>query len=152
MSDSESSVVGDSVLHRLKANSDGHFYTLRVSRQLDAERPNFRTVRDPSETGRDCSDRRLHCEDGTEPGLAFRNAFVGLWCLCQWIRLDDCFNFSLRYEIQGFVEIFGPVLLTANDPNALHDEVHQRNRKRLRVGAHSDKPAVRPQSLNAIHH
>jgi hypothetical protein len=31
-------------------------------------------------------------------------------------------------------------LLTANDLNALDDEVYQRNRKRLRVGTHSDKP------------
>src|SRR6266851_7937636 len=108
--------------------------------------------RDPPETSGDCSDRRLHCEDGAEPGLALRNALVGLRCLCQWVRLDDRFNFSLRYEIKGFVEIFWAVLLTANDPNALRDEVRQRNRKRLHVSAHSDKPAVRPQSLNAVHH
>jgi hypothetical protein len=33
---------------------------------------------DPTENGGDGSDRRLHCEDGAEPGLAVRNAFVGL--------------------------------------------------------------------------
>src|SRR5207249_7936273 len=55
----------------------------------------------------DSSDRRLHCEDGPEPGFALRNAVVGLRCLCQWVRLHNGFNFSFRYEIKRFVEIFG---------------------------------------------
>ena len=33
---------------------------------------------DPTESGGDGSDGRLHCEDGAEPGLAVGNAFVGL--------------------------------------------------------------------------
>ena len=100
----------------------------------------------------DSSDRRLHCEDGPEPGFALRNAVVGLRCLCQWVRLHNGFNFSFRYEIKRFVKIFGAVLLAANYSNALSDEIHQRDRKRLRVGAHRDEPAVRPQSLYAVHH
>src|SRR5438132_3605468 len=100
----------------------------------------------------DSSDRRFHCEAGPEPGLALRNAVVGLRCLCQWVRLDDRFNFSLRYEIKRLVEIFGAVLLAPNYLNAFRDEIHQRDRKRLRVGAHRDEPAVRPQSLYAVHH
>src|SRR5713226_4808337 len=94
---------------------------------------------DPPETGGDCSYRRLHCEDGAEPGLALRNALVGLRRLCHYVRLDARFDFSLCSEIKGFVEIFGAVLLTANDPNALRDQVRQRNRKRLHVDAHSEK-------------
>ena len=69
----------------------------------------------------------LHCEDGAEPGLALGNALVRLLSLCQWIRLNDRFDFSLGYEIQGFVEIFGAVLLTANYPNAFRNEVQQGN-------------------------
>ena len=68
------------------------------------------------------------------------------------VRFDDRFNLPLRYEIKGFVEVFGTVLLAANDTNALRDKVHQRNRKRLCVRTHGDKPAVRPQSLNTVHH
>jgi hypothetical protein len=96
--------------------------------------------------------RRLHCEDGAEPGLAIYNSLVCLRSLGQWIRLDYRFNLPLRYEIKRFVKIFGAVLLAANDANALHDEVHQRNRKRLCVRTHGHKPPVRPQSLNAVHH
>jgi hypothetical protein len=33
---------------------------------------------DPLETSGDCSDRRLHCEDGPEPGPAFRHAVAHL--------------------------------------------------------------------------
>src|SRR5437762_8856577 len=65
----------------------------------------------------DSSDRRLHCEDGPEPGFALRNAVVGLRCLCQWVRLHNGFNFSFRYEIKRFVKIFGAVLLAANYSN-----------------------------------
>ena len=83
----------------------------------------------PARNGGDCSDRRLHCEDGAEPGLALHNALVGLRSLGQWVRLDYRFNFSLRYEIKGFVEIFGAVLLAANDTNALRDEVDQTKSK-----------------------
>jgi hypothetical protein len=78
-------------------------------------------ARDPPETGADCSDRRLHCEHGAESGLALRNLVVDLRCLCQWIRLHNRFNFSLRYEIKRFVKIFGAVLLAANYSNALRD-------------------------------
>src|SRR6202007_693040 len=90
-------------------------------------------------------------QDGTEPSLAFHDAQVGLGSLRQRLRLDDRLNFSLRYEIKGFVEILGAILLAADDTYALHDEVHQGNRKRLGVGAHRDKPARRPQPLNAVH-
>src|SRR6266581_542843 len=87
----------------------------------------------PPENGGDCSYRRLHCEDGAEPGPALRNAFVGLGGLRQWVSLDDRFDFPLRHEIKSFVEIFGAVLLAADDADALHDEIHQRNGKWLRV-------------------
>src|SRR5260370_19804072 len=107
---------------------------------------------DPAENGGDCSYRRLHCEDSAEPGPALRNAFVVLGGLRQWVSLDDGFNFPLRHEIKSFVEIFWAVLLAADDADALHDEIHQRDGKWLRVRAHSDQPAVWPQSLNAIHH
>src|SRR5216683_5345774 len=106
----------------------------------------FLFARDPPETGSDCSDRRLHCEDGAEPGLALGNAVVSPGCLSQWVRLHNRFNSSLRYEIKRFVKIFGAVLLATNYSNALRDEIHQRNRKRLRIGAHGDEPAVRSQS------
>src|SRR5580658_3059159 len=99
---------------------------------------------DPPENGGDCSYRRLHCEDGAEPGAALRNAFVGLGGLRQWVSLDDRFDFPLRHEIKSFVEIFGAVLLAADDADALHDEIHQRDGKWLRVRAHSDQPAVWP--------
>ena len=56
---------------------------------------------DPSETGGDCSDRRLHCEDGAEPGPALRNAFIGLDGLRQWVGLDNRFDFPLRQEIKS---------------------------------------------------
>src|SRR4029077_4340882 len=106
----------------------------------------------PVSMDRDDQRRRLHCEDGAEPGLALHDTLVCLRSLGQWVRLDYRFNFPLRYEIKRFVEIFGAVLLAANDTNALHDEVHQRNRKWLGVRAHCDKPAVRSQSLNAVYH
>src|SRR5258708_3501789 len=94
----------------------------------------------------------LHRQDCAEARLAVDDTLIRLRGLSQWVRLDYRFNFSLRDEIKCFVEISGPVLLAANDPNALHDEVHQRDRKRLRVGSHCDQPTVRPQSLNAVHH
>lgn len=56
---------------------------------------------DPPYTLGDCSDRRLHCEDGAEPGLALHKALICLRSLGQWVRLDYRFNFSLRYEIEG---------------------------------------------------
>jgi hypothetical protein len=40
-------------------------------------------ARDRPETSGDGSDRRLHCEDSAEPGLALRNALVRLRRLCQ---------------------------------------------------------------------
>ena len=70
----------------------------------------------------------LHRQDGAEARLAVDDTLICLRSLGQWVRLDYRFNFSLRYEIKGFVEIFGTVLLAANYPNALRDEVHQRNR------------------------
>src|ERR1700730_10348026 len=85
---------------------------------------------------------RLHCEDGAEPGPALRNAFIGVGGLRQWVSLDNRFDFPLRPEIKSFVEILGAVLLTADDADALHDEIHQRDGKWLRVRAHSDQPAV----------
>ncbi len=60
------------------------------------------------------------------------------------VSLDDRFDSPLRHEIKDFVEIFGAVLLTADDADALHDEIHQRDGKWLRVLAHSDQPAVWP--------
>jgi len=68
----------------------------------------------PLETDADCSDRRLHCQDGAKSGLALRHAVVGLRCLGQRVRLHNRFNFSLRCEIKRFVKIFGAVLLAAN--------------------------------------
>src|ERR1700694_1876426 len=94
----------------------------------------------------------LHRQDSAEARLAVDDTLIRLRSLRQWVRLDYRFNFSLRYEIKGFVEIFGTVLLAANYANALRDEVHQRDRKRLRVSSHCDEPTVRPQSLNAVHH
>src|SRR5690242_19597142 len=75
------------------------------------------------DTGSDCSDRRLHCEDRAEPRLALRNAVIGLRCLCQRIRLDNRSNFSLRYEIKCFVQILRAVLLASDDPNAFADQI-----------------------------
>src|SRR6267154_1112722 len=71
-----------------------------------------------------CSDRGSHCEYSAEPSLALRNPVVGLPCLCQRIRLDNRLNFSLRYEIKCFVQIFGAVLPAANYSNAFGDEIH----------------------------
>ena len=65
-----------------------------------------------------------HCEDSAEPSLALRNPVVGLRCLCQRICLDNRLNFSLRYEIKCFVQIFGAVLPAANYSNAFRDEIH----------------------------
>src|ERR1700676_553765 len=84
----------------------------------------FTFARDPPETGAVCSDRGSHCEDSAEPSLALRNPVVGLRRLCQRIRLDNRLNFSLRYEIKCFVQIFGAVLLAANYSNAFRDKIH----------------------------
>src|SRR5712692_8267663 len=88
---------------------------------------------DPPKNGGDCSHRRLHGEDGAEPGPALLNAFVGLGGLRQWVSLNDPFDFPLRHEIKSFVQIFGAVLLAADDADTLHDEIHQRDGKWLRV-------------------
>ena len=63
----------------------------------------------------------LHRQNGAEARLAVDHTLIRLRSLSQWVRLDYRFNFSLRYEIKSFVEIFGTILLTANYPNALHD-------------------------------
>jgi hypothetical protein len=76
---------------------------------------------DPPETGGDRSYRRLHHEDGAKPGLTFRNAVVGLGGLRQRVSLDDRFNFPLCHKSKSFVEIFGAVLLAADDADALRD-------------------------------
>src|SRR5215472_18130666 len=111
-----------------------------------------RVARYRLETGGDGSNWRLHCEDGSEAGLAFRNALVGLRSFGQGIGLNYRFNFSVGYVIQGFVEIFGPILLAANDLDALEEQIDQGDRKRFRVGTHNDEPAVRAQTLNTVHH
>ena len=36
----------------------------------------------------DCSDRRLHCEDGAEAGLALRDALVRLGCFEQRVAVN----------------------------------------------------------------
>ena len=61
-----------------------------------------------------CSHLRLHCEDGAEAGLALSNPLVGLGSFAQWIGFNYRFDFSLVYVIQGFVEIFGSILLAAD--------------------------------------
>jgi hypothetical protein len=53
--------------------------------------------------------QRLPCEDSAKPDLALYQALIGLRSLGQWVRLDYRFEFSLRYEIKSFVEIFGAV-------------------------------------------
>jgi len=63
---------------------------------LSCDAPCLNVVGEPPETVMTARNRRLHCEDGAEAGLALRNALVGLWCLCQWVRLDNRFDFSLR--------------------------------------------------------
>ena len=60
---------------------------------------NFRFARDPPETGGECSDRLLHCEDGAEPGRALDNALISLRSFGQRVGLDYRFNFSLGYVI-----------------------------------------------------
>src|SRR3979490_381807 len=93
-------------------------------RTSSASMDHFPLARHPPETGAVCSDRGSHCEDSAEPSIALRNPVVGLRCLCQRIRLDNRLNFSLRYEIKCFVQIFGAVLLAANYSNAFPDEIH----------------------------
>jgi len=53
----------------------------------------------PTLNGRDNQRRRLHREDGAEPGLALHDTLVCLRSLGQWVRLDYRFNFPLRYKI-----------------------------------------------------
>jgi len=58
-----------------------------------------RLARDPPETGGECSDRLLHCEDGAEPGRSLDNALISLRSFGQRVGLDYRFNFSLGYVI-----------------------------------------------------
>jgi len=44
----------------------------------------------------------LHCEDGAEPRLSLRNAFIGPGRLRQWVSLDDGFDFPVRHEIKRY--------------------------------------------------
>src|SRR3984893_5134069 len=113
---------------------------------------NFRLARDPPETGGECSDRLLHCEDGAEPGRSLDNALISLRSFGQRVGLDYRFNFSLGYVIQGFVKVFRAILLAADDFDALEEQLNQRDRKRFRVSTHNDEPAVWAQTLNAVHH
>src|SRR5690242_11829337 len=106
----------------------------------------------PLETGGDRWDWRLHCEDSAKAGSALRNALVSLRSFGQWVSFNYRFNFSLGYVIQGFVEILGAILLAADDFDSFEEQLAQRDRKRFRVGAHNDEPAVRAQSLNAVYH
>jgi hypothetical protein len=59
----------------------------------------FRIARDPPETGGECPDWLLHCEDGAEPGRALDNALISLRSFGQRVGLDYRFNFSLGYVI-----------------------------------------------------
>ena len=59
----------------------------------------FRVARDPLETGGECSDRLLHCEDRAEPGRSLDNALISLRSFGQRVGLDYRFNFSLGYVI-----------------------------------------------------
>src|SRR6516162_2638579 len=96
--------------------------------------------------------RPSHGKHGAEPGRALHNALICLRSFGQRVGLDYRFDFSLGYVIQGFVEIFGAILLAADDLDALEEQLDQRERKRFRIGAHNDEPAVRAQTLNAVHH
>src|SRR4029077_310041 len=106
----------------------------------------------PLESGGDCWDWRLHSEDSAKAGSALRNALVSLRSFGQWVGFNYRFNFSLGYVIQGFVEILGAILLAADYFDSFEEQLDQRDRKRFRVGAHNDEPAVRAQTLNAVHH
>src|ERR1700756_2711886 len=126
-----------------------------ASSKAGSSRPlpfNFRFARDPPETGGECSDRLLHCEDGAEPGRSLDNALISLRSFGQRVGLDYRFNFSLGYVIQGFVKVFRAILLAADDFDALEEQLDQRDRKRFRVSTHNDEPAVWAQTLNAVHH
>src|SRR5262249_55394964 len=107
-------------------------------------------ARDPSESGGECSDRLLHCEDGAEPSRSLDNALICLRSFRQRVGLDYRFNFPLSYIIQGFVKVFRAILLAADDFDALEEQLDQRDRKRLRVSSHNDEPAVWAQTLNAV--
>jgi len=113
---------------------------------------NFRVVRYQLETSGDGSGLALHREDSAETGLALRNALVGLRRFDQRVGFNYRFDFSLGYIIQRFEEIFGAILLAADDFDALEEQLDQRDRKRFRVGAHNDESTVRAQTLNAVHH
>src|SRR5258708_8014694 len=123
-----------------------------MTRQKDRSCEDVRLARDPPETGGECSDRLLHCEDGAEPGRSLDNALISLRSFGQRVGLDYRFNSSLGYVIQGFVKVFRAILLAADDFDALEEQLDQRDRKRLRVSTHNDEPAVWAQSLNAVHH
>lgn len=53
---------------------------------------------------------RLHREDNAEAGLALRNSFVGLGSVGQLVGLNNRFDFSSGYVIEGFIEVFRAVL------------------------------------------
>ena len=80
---------------------------------------------------------RLHCEDGSEAGLALRNTFVGLRSFGQWVSLNHRFDFPSGYVVEGFVEIFRAILLAADYLDALEEQLDQRDRKRFGVSAHT---------------
>src|SRR5215469_13959549 len=109
-------------------------------------------ARDSPETGGECSDRLLHCEDGAEPRCSLDNALISFRSFGQRVGLDYRFNFSLGYVIQGFVKVFRAILLAADDFDALEEQLDQRDRERFRVSTHNDEPAVWAQTLNAVRH
>src|SRR3984893_3108013 len=96
----------------------------------------LRVASDPPETGGECSDRLLHCEDSAEPGRSLDNALVSLRSFGQRVGLDYRFNFSLGYVIQGCVKVFRAILLAGDDFDALEEQLNQRDRKRFRVSTH----------------
>src|SRR5260370_3299350 len=112
-----------------------------MTRQKDRSCEDVRLARDPAETGGECSDRLLHCEDGAEPGRSLDNALISLRSFGQRVGLDYRFNFSLGYVIQGFVKVFRPILLPADDFDALEDNLDQRNRKQFLARTRNREPA-----------
>jgi hypothetical protein len=61
----------------LWANTGDHKSMIQRT-PLDSIRFSFPVI--APETGSNCSDRQLHCEDGAEPGLALGNAVVSPGC------------------------------------------------------------------------
>ena len=76
-------------------------------------------------TGGERSGRLLHCEDGAEPGCSLDDALISLRSFGQRVGLNYRFNFPLGYVIQGFIEIFGAILLAADDFDALEEHFDQ---------------------------